>query len=38
VRDLLEGLKQDAGLKTPPLEKRSRTRELAGGVGEREGG
>jgi UDP-glucose 4-epimerase len=37
IRDLLEGLKEDAGLKTPPLERRGRTRELAGGIGEREG-
>jgi nucleoside-diphosphate-sugar epimerase len=37
IRDLLAGLREDAGLKTPPLERRSRAKELAGGVGEREG-
>jgi UDP-glucose 4-epimerase len=37
IRDLVQGLREDAGLKTPPLEPRSRAKELAGGVGEREG-
>jgi nucleoside-diphosphate-sugar epimerase len=37
IRDLLAGLRDDAGLKTPPLEPRSRAEELTGGVGEREG-
>jgi UDP-glucose 4-epimerase len=37
IRDLLAGLREDAGLKTPPLEPRPRADELAGGVGEREG-
>ena len=38
VRDLLEGLAGDTGLHTPPLGRKSRGEELAGGVGEREGG
>jgi nucleoside-diphosphate-sugar epimerase len=37
IRDLLDGLAADVGLGTPPLERRSRVRELAGGVGSREG-
>jgi len=37
LRDLLEGLASDEGLKTPPLERRSRAAELRGGVGSREG-
>jgi len=37
IRDLLDGLEADTGLGTPPLERRSRARELAGGVGSREG-
>lgn len=37
ILDLLAGLREDAGLATPPLEKRSRARELKGGVGAREG-
>jgi nucleoside-diphosphate-sugar epimerase len=37
LRDLLAGMQKDAGLRTPPLEERSRAQELAGGVGEREG-
>jgi UDP-glucose 4-epimerase len=34
--DLLDGLAGDEGLKTPPLERKSRTEEVAGGVGSRE--
>jgi nucleoside-diphosphate-sugar epimerase len=37
LRDLLAGLQEDAGLRTPPLERKRRARELAGGIGEREG-
>jgi nucleoside-diphosphate-sugar epimerase len=37
LRDLLEGLQEDAGLPTPPLGRRSRVKELLGGVGSREG-
>jgi UDP-glucose 4-epimerase len=37
IRDLMAGLREDAGLKTPPLEQRGRANELVGGVGEREG-
>jgi UDP-glucose 4-epimerase len=37
IRALLAGLREDAGLKTPPLEPRPRAKELGGGVGEREG-
>ena len=36
VRDLLAGLQADTGLATPPLRRRSRLQELAGGVGTRE--
>jgi UDP-glucose 4-epimerase len=36
IRDLLDGLADDKGLKTPPLERKSRVEELAGGVGSRE--
>jgi UDP-glucose 4-epimerase len=35
--DLLEGLREDAGFPTPPLRRRSRAAEIAGGVGAREG-
>jgi nucleoside-diphosphate-sugar epimerase len=31
--DLLEGLREDAGMATPPLRRRSRAQELGGGVG-----
>jgi nucleoside-diphosphate-sugar epimerase len=37
IRDLLDGLREDAGLPTPPLERRSRAEELTGGIGSREG-
>jgi nucleoside-diphosphate-sugar epimerase len=37
IRDLLVGLRGDAGAGTPPLARRSRLKELAGGVGRREG-
>jgi nucleoside-diphosphate-sugar epimerase len=37
IRDLLEGLREDATFWTPPLRKRSRAEELTGGVGAREG-
>jgi UDP-glucose 4-epimerase len=36
IRDLLDGLAGDKGLKTPPLERKSRAEELADGVGSRE--
>ena len=36
MRDLLNGLAGDTGLKTPPLERKSRAEELAGGVGSRD--
>ena len=36
MRDLLDGLAGDHGLRTPPLERKSRTQEVAGGVGSRE--
>jgi UDP-glucose 4-epimerase len=38
LRELLDGLAHDTGLPTPPLERKSRREELAGGVGERESG
>jgi UDP-glucose 4-epimerase len=37
IRELLEGLRDDATFPTPPLRKRSRAEELEGGVGSREG-
>jgi UDP-glucose 4-epimerase len=36
MRDLLDGLAGDRGLSTPPLERKNRSEELAGGVGSRE--
>jgi UDP-glucose 4-epimerase len=36
IRDLLAGLQDDAAFPTPPLWKRSRATEVAGGVGSRE--
>jgi UDP-glucose 4-epimerase len=38
LRELLDGLADDTGLATPPLERKSRGEELEGGVGERETG
>jgi nucleoside-diphosphate-sugar epimerase len=37
IRDLVAGIGEDAGLRTPPLAPRSRATELGGGIGEREG-
>jgi UDP-glucose 4-epimerase len=36
MRDLLDGLAGDRGVSTPPLERKNRSEELAGGVGSRE--
>ena len=36
LRELLDGIARNAGLKTPPLERKSRLKELAGGIGHRE--